>query len=212
MIARLNVGGPAQHVLHLSRELETRLPETTLVAGRVGEDEGSMEYFADKLGVKPLFIGQLQREIAPLQDASAVGGSSADPRAAPQILHTHTAKAGTIGRSQPCSPARPGPRWSCTPSTATCSAATSARAYGVLPHGRALARAGERRPDRRLTGSTGRPGGDEDRAALERSPCRQARARPRRPDRPRTPGCARPPSRRARPRRIDGSSSDGSAG
>ena len=46
VIARLNVGGPALHVSYLSSELDQIGYETTLVAGRVGAGEGSMEYVA----------------------------------------------------------------------------------------------------------------------------------------------------------------------
>lgn len=99
VIARLNVGGPAQHVLHLSRELGRRGYETTLVAGRVGEGEGSMEALADELGVRPVYIRSLQREISLVQDAAAVLQLvRLIRRERPAILHTHTAKAGTIGR------------------------------------------------------------------------------------------------------------------
>ena len=43
VIARLNVGGPALHVSYLTRELDRIGYETTLVAGAIGESEGSME-------------------------------------------------------------------------------------------------------------------------------------------------------------------------
>jgi glycosyltransferase involved in cell wall biosynthesis len=99
VIARLNVGGPAQHVLHLSRELDRRGYRTTLVAGRVGEGEGSMEPLAAELGVEPVYIRSLQREISLFEDAVAVLQLvRLIRRERPQILHTHTAKAGTIGR------------------------------------------------------------------------------------------------------------------
>src|ERR671937_852451 len=72
IIARLNVGGPALHVSHLSSGLDGLGYETTLVAGRVGEGEGSMEYVTRELGVEPVFIPELQREISPAADAAAV--------------------------------------------------------------------------------------------------------------------------------------------
>jgi glycosyltransferase involved in cell wall biosynthesis len=99
VIARLNVGGPALHVAHLSSELDKLGYETTLVAGRVGAGEGSMEYFADELGVKPLYVDELQREISAAPDAAAVRrliGLIHELR--PDVLHTHTAKAGAVGR------------------------------------------------------------------------------------------------------------------
>jgi glycosyltransferase involved in cell wall biosynthesis len=100
VIARLNVGGPALHVSYLTRFLAERGYETTLVAGSVGEGEGSMEYVADELGVQPLFIPELQREIAPYIDAASVRKlRELIRKVRPHVLHTHTAKAGALGRT-----------------------------------------------------------------------------------------------------------------
>src|SRR5262245_15076332 len=64
IIARLNVGGPALHVAYLTKGLDERGYETTLVAGVIAEGEGSMEYVAEELGVAPVPVPELQREIA----------------------------------------------------------------------------------------------------------------------------------------------------
>ena len=99
VIARLNVGGPSLHVSYLTRELDRRGYETTLVAGRVGEAEGSMSYVAEELGIEPLYLPALQREISPLLDADAVLRLRDLIRELrPDVLHTHTAKAGAVGR------------------------------------------------------------------------------------------------------------------
>jgi glycosyltransferase involved in cell wall biosynthesis len=99
VIARLNVGGPALHVAHLSHGLDERGYETLLVAGSVGASEGSMEYVAEELGVRPLFVPSLQRDVAPLADAASVRELLRLIRDfRPHILHTHTAKAGAVGR------------------------------------------------------------------------------------------------------------------
>jgi hypothetical protein len=50
VIARLNVGGPALHVSYLAKGLTERGYDTMLVAGRVGDSEGSMEYASRELG------------------------------------------------------------------------------------------------------------------------------------------------------------------
>src|SRR3954451_11283049 len=95
VIARLNVGGPALHVSYLSRELDRIGYETTLVAGTIGGTEGSMEYVAEELGVRPLYVPELQREISPLADAVAARRLLHVIRELrPDVLHTHTAKAG----------------------------------------------------------------------------------------------------------------------
>ena len=100
VIARLNVGGPALHVSYLTRELDRLGYETTLAAGSVGEGEGSMEYVARELGIEPLAIPLLQREISPLRDAATVRHLVGLIRTLkPHVLHTHTAKAGAVGRA-----------------------------------------------------------------------------------------------------------------
>ena len=100
VIARLNVGGPALHVSSLTSELDKIGYETTLVAGRVSEGEGSMEYAARALGIEPIFLPALQREISVSLDAVAVGQLvRLIRRVRPHILHTHTAKAGAVGRA-----------------------------------------------------------------------------------------------------------------
>ncbi len=99
VIARLNMGGPALHVAYLSAGLASRGYETTLVAGTLARGEGSMAFVAEELGVEIVTIDELHREISPLRDAVAVVRlARLMRRERPQILHTHTAKAGAIGR------------------------------------------------------------------------------------------------------------------
>jgi len=110
VIARLNVGGPALHVSYLTRELDRIGYETTLVAGTVGGSEGSMEYVAQELGVTPVYLPALQREISPFHDLVAARELlTLIRRLRPDILHTHTAKAGAVGRlaAKLAGPARP---------------------------------------------------------------------------------------------------------
>jgi glycosyltransferase involved in cell wall biosynthesis len=99
VIARLNVGGPALHVSYLTKELDRIGYETTLVAGSIGGSEGSMEYIAQELGVEPVYLPALQREISPVHDLVAARELLALIRQLrPDVLHTHTAKAGAVGR------------------------------------------------------------------------------------------------------------------
>ena len=110
VIARLNVGGPALHVTYLSAELDKLGYETVLAAGRVGRGEGSMEGVAAAYGVEPRYIGGLQRDIEPWKDAVAIRRLLAIMNEfRPHILHTHTAKAGALGRTAArlAGPARP---------------------------------------------------------------------------------------------------------
>jgi glycosyltransferase involved in cell wall biosynthesis len=99
VIARLNMGGPALHVAYLSDGLRDRGYDTTLVAGSLALGEESMAVVAERLGVPIVTIPELHREISPLLDLRAAYRLADLIREVrPQILHTHTAKAGTIGR------------------------------------------------------------------------------------------------------------------
>ncbi len=99
VIARLNMGGPALHVAYLTAGLRERGYDTTLVAGSLARGEDSMAFVADKRGVEVIQIDELGREISPLRDLRATFRlARLIRRERPQILHTHTAKAGTVGR------------------------------------------------------------------------------------------------------------------
>ena len=99
VIARLNVGGPALHVAYLTAGLADHGYDTTLVAGTVGRGEESMAFIADAKGVRVEVIDELARSISPLRDARAVWKlAQLIRRERPTILHTHTAKAGAVGR------------------------------------------------------------------------------------------------------------------
>jgi glycosyltransferase involved in cell wall biosynthesis len=99
VIARLNMGGPALHVAYLTEGLRKRGYDTTLVAGSLARGEDSMAFVADARGVEVVRIDELGREISPLRDLMAtIRLARLIRRERPQILHTHTAKAGTVGR------------------------------------------------------------------------------------------------------------------
>ena len=99
VIARLNVGGPALHVAYLSAGLADRGYDTTLVAGKVGAGEESMAFVAEQRGVRIETLDDLHREIAPLRDLRTILRLARLIRSErPTILHTHTAKAGAVGR------------------------------------------------------------------------------------------------------------------
>ncbi len=100
VIARLNVGGPTLNVAYLTKGLAPLGYETTLVTGRIGSNEGSMDYVASEAGVRPLYIGSLQRNLSLFADFGALlrlVGLIRSQR--PDVLHTHTAKAGALGRA-----------------------------------------------------------------------------------------------------------------
>jgi glycosyltransferase involved in cell wall biosynthesis len=97
IIAKLNVGGATIQAISLTRWLEPRY-ETTLVKGVEAPDEGNMYDLAEALGVHPLMVPSLHREPGP-RDLLALGAVwRILRRTRPAVLHTHTAKAGTVGR------------------------------------------------------------------------------------------------------------------
>jgi len=99
VIARLNIGGPALHVAYLTAGLADRGYDTTLVAGSLARGEESMAHVAQGRGVEIEVLEELHREIAPLSDIRAMLHLARLIRSErPAILHTHTAKAGAVGR------------------------------------------------------------------------------------------------------------------
>src|SRR5216683_3824248 len=98
IIARLNVGGPAKHVVWLTEGLRNAGYESVLVAGTVPAGEDDMGYFAENSGVKPVFIPEMSREISVKDLLTVWKLYRLLCRERPDIVYTHTAKAGTVGR------------------------------------------------------------------------------------------------------------------
>jgi glycosyltransferase involved in cell wall biosynthesis len=99
IIARLNIGGPAIQAVTLTRKLSDGGFESLLVTGSVGSNEGDMGYLAEEAGVQPVFVPELGRALSSTRDLRAfIQIRNIISRYRPHILHTHTAKAGTLGR------------------------------------------------------------------------------------------------------------------
>src|SRR6266511_518285 len=99
-ITRLNIGGPAIHAILLTRALDDGVAfSSTLVAGSTAPHEGDMLDLADSHGVAPLRLHELGRGVSPLDVlvARARMGQLVR-RQKPDVVHTHMAKAGTVGR------------------------------------------------------------------------------------------------------------------
>ena len=94
----MNVGGPAWQVATLSRKLDPSLIEQRLLVGFVGPDE---EDFLDLRArdVTARQVDGLGRSIRPWSDLRALITLVREIRRfRPDIVHTHTAKAGVLGR------------------------------------------------------------------------------------------------------------------
>lgn len=99
VFSRLNIGGPALHVIHLSAGLVDRGFETRLVVGQTDEREGDFLDLARERGVNPTVLPELGRAIRPGNDLKALFRLYRLMREdRPAIVHTHTAKAGVLGR------------------------------------------------------------------------------------------------------------------
>lgn len=99
IIARLNVGGPARHVVWLTEALQTNGFESVLLAGTVPDGEEDMSYFASENAVAPVYIEEMSRELSPKDVVSLWKIYRQFKREKPDVIHTHTAKAGTVGRA-----------------------------------------------------------------------------------------------------------------
>lgn len=98
IITRLNIGGPATHVILADRGLRARGWETLLVHGDVEPDEAEIDLAAT--GVPMHRLASLRRPIRPVEDARAFAEVvGVIRRYRPHIVHTHLSKAGLIGRS-----------------------------------------------------------------------------------------------------------------
>lgn len=69
-----------------------------MLTGTVPAGEEDMSYFARENAVKPVFIEEMSRELSPKDVVSLWKIYQQIRREKPDIIHTHTAKAGTIGR------------------------------------------------------------------------------------------------------------------
>lgn len=98
IIARLNVGGPARHVTWLTEHLRPPEFESVLIAGTVPVGEEDMSYLARSAGLEPIYIAEMSRELSPKDGVVLWKLFNLLRRERPDIVHTHTAKAGTIGR------------------------------------------------------------------------------------------------------------------
>lgn len=99
VIARLNVGGPAIHVVLLNAGLDPKRYESILVSGVEAENEGNMLHLAGEKNVTPIIIPNLGRELSPFNDLKTLWQLYRLFRhEKPDIVHTHTAKAGFVGR------------------------------------------------------------------------------------------------------------------
>lgn len=99
LIARLNVGGPAVLVIDLAAELGRQGFEVAVAAGEVGPGEAEMGFVAQRRGVTWQRIDGLSPRLGRGNLTALRELVGLIRRERPDILHTHTAKAGSLGRA-----------------------------------------------------------------------------------------------------------------
>jgi glycosyltransferase involved in cell wall biosynthesis len=98
VITRLNIGGPAQHVILLTAALRRMGWETALITGRVDPDEGDMGDLAGRAGVEPVVIDSMRNGAGPLADLRALLSLYRFfRRERPALVHLHLLKARLLG-------------------------------------------------------------------------------------------------------------------
>ena len=99
IITRLNVGGPAYQATVLNHLLANRGYETLLIHGHIAEGETSFDSLLNEYPLQSIYCKDLRREISPIHDIAALAQIMRILKQfQPDIVHTHTAKAGLLGR------------------------------------------------------------------------------------------------------------------
>jgi glycosyltransferase involved in cell wall biosynthesis len=99
VIARLNVGGPALHATLLTERLDPSRYDSRLVTGVEAPSEGNYLSLHGRPTERVSVLPALGRSIRGASDLAALGALTRLMRSlGPHVVHTHTAKAGTLGR------------------------------------------------------------------------------------------------------------------
>lgn len=98
IINRLNIGGPTYNVAYLSKFIEKPF-ETKILAGMIEPGEGSSVYVLESLGLEHTLIATMFRRISLVNDLKSYNAiRKIINEFQPDIVHTHAAKAGALGR------------------------------------------------------------------------------------------------------------------
>jgi glycosyltransferase involved in cell wall biosynthesis len=95
---RLITGGPSLNALYLTKYLSPQF-ETLLVVGEKEDHEQNAYFLAEQMGITPILIPEMGRSIHPLKDFQAYKKlQKVIKDFKPDIVHTHSAKPGAVGR------------------------------------------------------------------------------------------------------------------
>lgn len=100
VITRLCKGGAQENTFHSVRLANGDRFDASLISGPTFGDEGSIEDAVRKAGIEVLREPNLVRPVSPAEDALTLARLVRRfRRDRPQIVHTHTSKAGMLGRA-----------------------------------------------------------------------------------------------------------------
>lgn len=98
ILNRLIIGGPSLNATYLSRYMAPEY-ETMLVIGGKDDHEQDAMHLAENLGIEPVVVPSMKRAINIAEDRRAYNDIKKLIKAyKPDIVHTHAAKSGAIGR------------------------------------------------------------------------------------------------------------------
>jgi glycosyltransferase involved in cell wall biosynthesis len=98
ILNRLIIGGPALNATYLTRYMAPEW-ETRLVIGGKDDHEQDATHLTERLGIEPITIPEMKRAIDPGADWTAYRRVKALIKEfKPDVVHTHAAKSGAIGR------------------------------------------------------------------------------------------------------------------
>lgn len=98
IINRFNLGGPTYNAAYLTKFLPPEF-ETLLVGGMKDDSEGSSLHILNKLGLEPVILDEMRREVNLKQDRLAYYKIKQLIKTfKPDIVHTHASKPGALGR------------------------------------------------------------------------------------------------------------------
>ncbi|MEO7309810.1 MAG: glycosyltransferase [Chitinophagaceae bacterium] len=96
--SRINLGGPIYNVAYLSKYLAPEF-ETKILLGPALPDEATANHLLDKLELDYTIVEEMKRSVNPFQDLKSIlKVRKIIKEFKPDIVHTHTAKAGAVGR------------------------------------------------------------------------------------------------------------------
>jgi glycosyltransferase involved in cell wall biosynthesis len=98
ILNRLIIGGPSKNAVYLSRYMQPDF-ETLLVIGGKEDHEQDADFLATANNIEPTCIPEMKRSISPKQDWLAYNKlKKLIKEYKPDIVHTHAAKSGALGR------------------------------------------------------------------------------------------------------------------